>query len=131
MDECLQALTAQQSQYVHDAVLVFAVTAARAQVCFTGRHQLEAVKRCQLCCLRCCLLLHLSAGIDEAQHSQYVLIEQLNFHEMRKEGLVPQKVVEQLVWEKVKREPVMVMLFDRQGAAAVVMPDAETAVQLR
>jgi hypothetical protein len=60
-----------------------------------------------------------------------VLIEQLNFHEMRKEGLVPQKVVEQLVWEKVKREPVMVMLFDRQGAAAVVMPDAETAVQLR
>jgi hypothetical protein len=26
----------------------------------------------------------LFAGIDEAQHSQYVLLEQLNFHDMRK-----------------------------------------------
>jgi hypothetical protein len=72
----------------------------------------------------------LSAGIDEAQHSQYVLIEQLNLRDMRKEGLAPEQVVKQLVWDKVEREPVMVMLFDRQGAAAVVMPDAATAVQL-
>jgi hypothetical protein len=70
------------------------------------------------------------AGIGDADHSQYVLIEQLNFHEIRKDGLVPQQAVEKLVWEKVSRQPVMVMMFERQGAAAVVMPDEATAVQL-
>ncbi|KAF6254418.1 hypothetical protein COO60DRAFT_319816 [Scenedesmus sp. NREL 46B-D3] len=75
-------------------------------------------------------LNQLKLGIGEAQHTQHVLVEGLNFHEMRREGLAPRQVVEQLVLEKCNRAPVAVLLFERQNAAAVVLPDRDAAVQL-
>jgi hypothetical protein len=58
-------------------------------------------------------------------------VEGLSFYEIRKDGDVPQKFVEKLVKQKCGKEPVAVIVFERQNAAAVVLPDSETAAQLR
>jgi hypothetical protein len=63
--------------------------------------------------------------------TQHLLIENWNFHEIRREGQEPQKFVEAWVKQKSGVEPVAVMVFERQNAAAVVMPSAEVATQFR
>ncbi|WIA12834.1 hypothetical protein OEZ85_006462 [Tetradesmus obliquus] len=69
----------------------------------------------------------LKLGISEAQTSQHLLLEGLSFHEIARDGKDPKAVVTQLVLDRCDKEPVAVILFERQNAAAVVMPDKETA----
>lgn len=74
---------------------------------------------------RRCRVADINSG---AEPTQYVLLECVDYAMLRKRGHDAEAAIREVVASKAGRQPMVVWLFEAQEAAAVLMPDRESAI---